>query len=145
MYGDVMDRSLGVGSTPFSAADHGRLNLLGNARANVGAYSDWQLNQAINQIKLREQLNKISNFAQGTAQVFPYRMYNAQHSMDELDFWGKTISSIGSGGAGMTASAPQMPQQPQMYGTGFSDPYGQYWPAGWQNMGGAAEGTSIPG
>lgn len=81
---------------------------LGHNRAVLGSYGDWQLEQAINNIRTNEILNKISNFAGGSAQVFPYRMYQAQHSGDELAFWGKLISSIGgSGGSWMDTSSPQ--------------------------------------
>lgn len=85
---------LGFGAGP-TARDTAALNLAGQARANLGGYSDWQLDQMIANIRAQDELNRISNFAAGTAQVFPYRQYEAQHSQDDLAALGGLISSIG--------------------------------------------------
>ena len=104
--------------------------LAGQNRANLGGYSDWALEQMIKSIRMQDELNRISNFAAGTAQVFPYRMYDAQHSADELAFWGNLISSVGGtaqgwgsifGGAPSNAAA--------MQGAAFSPSYGMEAPA----------------
>jgi len=111
-YGNILGMNTGVGNTPYSAADMLRLNLLGQRKAATGAYSDWELNQSIDRIRLNEQLNKIANFAHGQAQVFPYEMFQAQHKGDEIEFWGKLISSLGG------ASPNWNPQTPPNYGQG---------------------------
>lgn len=84
--------------------------LMGANRANLGAYNDWALNQMINNIRVQDELNKISNFSAGTASVFPARVQDAQHSWDELAFWGSLIGSIGGGSSSFLPSqgAPQM-------------------------------------
>jgi hypothetical protein len=69
----------------------------GRNRARLSAYGDWQAEQGRSAQREGWDLGKITNFAQGDAQVFPYQMYKAQHSMDELAFWGQLISSIGGG------------------------------------------------
>lgn len=71
--------------------------LQGANRARLGAYSDWALQQAIQNIQTQHALNQIENFAGGTASVFPYRMYDAQHSWDTLSEIGQAISSLGGG------------------------------------------------
>lgn len=90
---------MGINSVGPSARDNAYLGMRGQARANLGAYSDWQLLQDINNLRTQQELNKISNFAGGNAQVFPARMEDASHSYDELAFWGNLISSVG-GSAG---------------------------------------------
>lgn len=84
--------------------------MAGQNRAQLGGYSDWQLEQMIRSIRLQDELNRVSNFAGGWKQVFPYRMYDAQHSADELAFWGNLISSIGGtaqGWGSLFGGAPQ--------------------------------------
>lgn len=110
-YGQLENSSLlagGGGQAGGSATDKAALQLSGAARARVGGYGDWKVNQMIDSIRTKDTLDKISNFAGGTASVFPYRMYAAQHSQDELDMWGKAISSIGGGSFSPSASAPSM-------------------------------------
>ncbi len=108
-----------VGALPFapsqprgfgpSGTDKANVAFAGDARANLGSYSDWQLDQMIGQIRLQDELNKINNFAAGDASVFPYKMYDAQHSADWLKFIGDLTSSIGGGAAAIgSASAPPM-------------------------------------
>src|SRR5206468_2038209 len=98
----------------------------GMQRSKVGSVNDWQLDQMINRIRTQQDLDKISNFARGTSQIFPYRMYEAQHSMDELAFWGNLISSIGGGGGNMMSTfggggpPTTMYQAPQGYPGGVS-------------------------
>ncbi len=125
-YGQLASAPLALGSGP-SARDRAAYSLAGTARGNLGGYSDWALQQMIHGIRTQDVLNKISNFAGGEAKVFPYRMYDAQHSADQLAAIGNLISSIG-GTAGswtslMSGGYPtgggQMPQyqfQPPTYG-----------------------------
>ncbi len=107
-YGSINKTPLRLGSSGFDPRDLLNLQMQGQSRAKVGAYSDWQLNQAIDRIRNRQALDKISSFARGEAGVFPYRMNQAQHSADELDFWGKTISSIGGGSPWQGGGSPPM-------------------------------------
>lgn len=102
LFGQVGQAPLALGAQP-NQVEQARYGLLGQARANLGGYSDWQLNQMINAIRAQDELNRISSFSRGTAQVFPYRMYDAQHSQDQLAFFGNLISSLG-GSAGNWAS-----------------------------------------
>lgn len=107
-YGQLQATPLVAGGSANSlgANDAAALNLSDASRSRVGGYGDWKVDQTISNIKTQDQLNKISNFAAGTASVFPYQMYAAQHSQDELDMWGKAISSIGGGSFSPSASAP---------------------------------------
>lgn len=92
-----------VNQTPFglyggpTQTDRSNYALQGKLRGNLGGYSDWALNQAIRNIRTQDQLNQISNFAHGTATTFPYRLNDAQHSADELAFWGTLIAGLGGG------------------------------------------------
>lgn len=124
-YSDMNNGSFAIGTAPIGAADKSYLNLTGASRAKLGSYGDWQLEQAINNIRTNEALNRVSNFAGGAAQVFPYRMYDAQHSADELAFWGGLISSIGGGGGSMASSfggkdLPMMQNQQLMNQNGMT-------------------------
>lgn len=105
-YGSANGAPLIAGQGMGTAGDQARLALEGQARAQMGSYSDYSLNQQIDKIRTQQALNQISQQAQGSAQMLPYRMYQAQHSQDVLDFIGKAISSIGSGGSPMTTSGP---------------------------------------
>lgn len=131
----------GSGSSPESGAyastDKAALGQEGAVRSRIGGMSDWQLGKAINDIKTRDAINRVNFRSQGDAQVFPYKMYAAQHSQDELDFWGKTISSIGGGGgSGMSASQP--PSMSQMQGSAnpmlLDGGTGMYMPQGWNGQ-----------
>jgi len=77
--------------------DAATASLLGQQRAALGAYSDWGLKQAIQNIQTQRALNQIEDRAKGQAGVFPYRMYDAQHSHDVMAEVGQAISSLGGG------------------------------------------------
>lgn len=92
-------------------------DMSGSQRAALSSYGDIGFNYGIREQALRRALNQISNFAGGTATVYPYRMYEAQHSYDDLAKIGALISSIGNmgsmgmgmgGGAGGGVSPTQM-------------------------------------
>lgn len=106
------------GQGAMQGRDLSQLRLRGNARATLGGYSDWALDRLLKQIRTQNDLNKISNFAAGTASIFPYRMYDAQHSQDELAFWGQLIQSVGGGGGsfGSAFGGGQAPQGGAMQG-----------------------------
>lgn len=96
------------------ARDQAYFDMTGANRAKLSSYNDWQNRQAISGEREGQALAKISNFAGGDAQVFPYRMYQAQHSADELAFWGQMISSIGGGASNYAQlfSGPQVSNGP---------------------------------
>lgn len=110
-YSRVGGQSLKQGAGA-NARDAAYYNMTGANRAKLSSYGDWQSQQGIAGEREGQALNKISNFAGGDAQVFPYRMYKAQHSMDELAFWGQMIASIGGGSSNYSQlfSGPQTPQ-----------------------------------
>jgi len=108
-----------VGQIPFgqftpTLMDQAKLKLLGDLRAKLGGYADWQNQQGIDQLHTQQQLNRIFDKAAGQSALFPYRMNDAQHSWDELAFWGQLIKSIG-GIAGIWQLA--FGQGPQGMGT----------------------------
>ena len=121
LYGQVLNTPLlatqGTGnSSPYAATDRAALNQSGTAMARVGGMSDWQLNNAINNIKTNEALRRINFRASGAAQTYPYQMYDAQHAGDQIAFWGNLLKSVG-GGAGAIASS-QPPTAANQYSGG---------------------------
>lgn len=84
-----------LGGGPANARDQQAFALSGNARANLGSYSDWQLNNAIRRIRSADRLNRIVFNASEDAGVFPYRMFDAQHSADDLAALGQLAASAG--------------------------------------------------
>lgn len=120
---------LSVGASNATSRDKAAFQMSGQLRGQLGGYSDWGLHQFINNLKTQNAINKISNFAGGDASVFPYKMYDAQHSMDELAAWGNLISSIGGGAQGWGQLFGLGPQQAQQGGGGYgmrggTSPYG---------------------
>lgn len=103
-YEDIGQTRFGTGGP--SEGDQIAYGLAGQNRAKLGGWSDWALNQMISNIRTQDELNRISDWARGAQSLFPLRMYNAQHSGDELAFWGSLISSLG-GGAGSFLSSNQ--------------------------------------
>lgn len=101
--------------------------LMGGKRAALGGYADWGHQQGINNAENQRKLHQIENFAGGTAGVFPYRMYDAQHSMDTLAMIGAAISSIGGGSQDFS----KYTQAPNAGGqnTGFGSPGEFYGPS----------------
>lgn len=153
-YGDIGKVPLGGGFAKQSgynpSADNAYLGLMGDARAKLGGYSDWALQQSINNLRNQQALNQISSFAGGEARnVFPLQMYAAQHSNDALAAVGQAISSIG-GAAGNYAQLygsqpPAQSQAPSYYPmgssypgysmySGYTDAYGNQVPQGWNTL-----------
>lgn len=117
-YGKVGESQFSPGGDPRTGQDKTQANLLAKQRAQLGGYSDWALNQMISNIRTQDELNRLSSFSAGDAQVFPYDMYEAQHSQDELAFWGQLIASLGSGAGSFINSGgpPQGGGQPLAFG-----------------------------
>lgn len=76
----------------------------GAARAKLGSYSDWQVMQGLERIRTQNELNKISNFSKGWESVLPLQIQDAEHSQDELAFWGNLLSSVGGGAANFSST-----------------------------------------
>lgn len=118
-YERINTAPLGIGGQGQTTRDKAQYSMRGEARGKLGGYSDWQLNQAINKIRTQDELNKISSFSGGQAQVFPYLMQDAQHSQDSLAGIGQLIASIGGSAGALGASSPwsnytPRPQQSQI-------------------------------
>jgi hypothetical protein len=134
-YATGRDQSLRQGAE-HTSRDDAYYDLTGHNRARMAAYGDWGLAQGIRGGREAQTLDKITNFAQGDSSVFPYRMYKAQHSMDQLAFFGQLISSLGGGSTSMGQNMSQPPQggqspsgpypREQMYG----QPVGPYMEGG---------------
>jgi len=113
-YQQIGQTKFGVGGGP-SERDKALYGLLGKGRANLGGYSDWALNRMIANIRTQDELNRISNFAGGTAGVFPYRMEQAGHEGDQLAFWGSLIASLGGGAGSFIPQGNQGPAFGSIY------------------------------
>ena len=87
-----MSMTPGQGPTSLDKASAG---MVGANRAALGGYSDWAINQAIRDLRTQQQLNQISNFAGGMANVMPYELDDAKNSWNELAFHGQMLQSLG--------------------------------------------------
>lgn len=97
-YGKVGQTQLGSNpeSSAYQARDQAALDLAGRQRAALGSYGDWQHNLGVGNQAAQRGLNTASNFAGTWAQsVFPYEMWGAQHSQDNMAFWGSVVGSLG--------------------------------------------------
>lgn len=116
-YSDVQNRSLGVGDKS-DATTNAALALQGQQRARVGGYGDWQTQQSNQASDFQTGQNRIASRAGGAAQVFPYQMSRAQHSMDWLNMLGEMVKGAGGGAAnfGMLSQQPSQAPTAQQYG-----------------------------
>jgi hypothetical protein len=105
-------KALYAGAAPFAGplpyqqgrpTDAAYNQLLGGLRANYGGYGDWQFNQQQQLLEQSRAINQILNFARGTANVFPYRMYDASHAGDTMALIGGGLSAA-SGPATLLAN-----------------------------------------
>lgn len=104
-------------------------SLAGTSQANLGGYNDALLSYGLREQELRRALNQLSNFAGGVASVYPYRMYDAQHSQDQLAQIGATIASMGKAAPAAYSAYGALPQpkqqQPQTLMLDAGQPYNQ--------------------
>lgn len=138
-YSDIGKVPLGSGFSPMSnfnpSASDAYLGLVGDARAKLGGYSDWAVQQAINNLRNQQRLNQITSFAGGQAKnVFPLQMYAAQHDQDALAAIGQAISSVG-GAAGNFAQL--YASNPPSTNYQFTPTGNMVSPALWSGYGGA--------
>lgn len=115
MYSDLAGaQPMGGSNSGPTARGQAEYKQLGQNRAALGSYSDWELMQHINTIRTQDELNRISDFSKGSAGVLPMALDQAQHSQDELAFFGSLVSSVGGG----SGSFDQMKgkETPAMYG-----------------------------
>jgi hypothetical protein len=122
-YGDIAKVPLGSGFSRQSeynpSADDAYLGLVGKARANLGGYSDWAVQQSINNLRNQQALNQIISFAGGQAKnVYPLKVYEAQHANDAMAAIGQAISSIGGAAGNYAQLYGQQPTAPS-YQSGF--------------------------
>jgi hypothetical protein len=133
LYSNIENTPLAPGAQENGMA-RAAADLQGVNRAKLGAYGDWSTEQGIGNLHAQQGLDKITNFAGGDASVFPYRMDKAQHSMDELKFWGELVSSLGGASGSMDMSfmnsSPKFSTHPGQPGYGLdapqTSPYMQY-------------------
>lgn len=65
------------------------------ARAKVGGYSDWDLRQWIKDLKARQELATISQFANRSNEVLPYELQDAARSSSTESALGGLLSQAG--------------------------------------------------
>lgn len=125
-YESANSANFGQGSTGPGERDQQAIAMAAGNRANLGAYSDWQLGQMIKRIRLQEKLNKISSFSGGDAQIFPSKLSDAQHSQDELGAFGAFLGSVGGAGSSYAAYAKDgRTEQANNYNMNYSAPPNQ--------------------
>ena len=78
-------------------------NLQGAARANLGGYSDWGLQDNIKNRRANQNLAITAGKARSSASVLPMEISDAQHAGDSLNAWGQLASALGTV-AGMGAA-----------------------------------------
>lgn len=83
-------------------AENNYVSQQGNARAQLGGYSDWQLDQWIKNVRAQQQLSQIGNFAHGSQNVLPFELQSAMHSQDDMQAAGTGLGALGAlvGGLG---------------------------------------------
>lgn len=100
-YSQLLEQPLvpNVPQSAYGAVDQAKLGVQANAQANLGGYSDWSLNQMINQIRTKQELDKISNFAKGNAALLPFNLNAAQHAGDTAKGVGSLVDMAAMFGA----------------------------------------------
>jgi hypothetical protein len=127
-YGRVGQTKLGVGQNDGgSARGQAQLQMRGQARGQLDGYSAWQLQQMITNIRAQDELNRISNFAGGQANIFPYKMQDAQHSADDLAAMGGLVASLGGGAANMAQVYGGAPPTSGVNASGLASPRVDGW------------------
>lgn len=106
-------RNQPVGETTAGAADRTSASvaatnsawskLQGAARAKLGGYQDWGLENDIKDRRANQDLGITSTQARRSANVLPIEMQDASHSGDGLQAWGQLVSALGAV-AGMGAA-----------------------------------------
>jgi len=71
--------------------------LLGTAQAKLGGRADWQLKQNVRDQRTTQNLNRITNFAQGDLNnVVPVELTAAAQKGDAYKGWGSLLSAAGT-------------------------------------------------
>ena len=117
--GAPMGFSVSEQGSKSGARDAATVQQAGQARANLGAYGDWQQQAGVNSLVTQRLLNQLASTASGQASLYPYQMYQAQHEWDPLAMAGAAISGLG----GAAGNYMQYAQQPQGR-IGAQGPYG---------------------
>ena len=113
----------------LNGVEAARVNESNQARAEIGSYSDWKMNQTINQIKLNEAMARWQERAQSREQnIYPYEMRAATEKGLLLQNIGGLINGL-SGGIGNissgSGSAATSAQQANNHMKGSSSTQGQ--------------------
>lgn len=83
-------------SPVLATRDQAALGQQTNARAKLGGYQDWQMQNAIRDLHEQQEQNQIGNFASGTAKLLPLELQQASHAGDSLNAIGSLVGSLGS-------------------------------------------------
>lgn len=100
-YNDLLARSP-IPNAPYnpnSNVDAAKVQAFAQPQAQLGGYTDWQLNQLINQIRTKQELDKASNFAQGQASLVPFNLNAASHAGDAAKGIGSLVDMAAMFGA----------------------------------------------
>lgn len=102
LYSQVNASPVGIkplGNQATAGADANWAKMMGQNRAKLGSYGDMIFGQQMANLPTQRELNRLSSFAGSQASnVYPYEMYDAQHSWDSLAQLGALISSLGGSG-----------------------------------------------
>lgn len=126
VYNDINNRPLVAGAEHTDKKASAILKSEAQNKGKVAGVGDWMNQQGYNMQRAQQGIDQVSNFSRGDAAVFPYKMWNAQHSQDELAFWGQLISSAGGGGGGIGSMFGGSPAMQSGYAPQGQMPYGGY-------------------
>lgn len=124
----------------------------GQARAQLGGYSEWDLQQWIKNLRAQQQLGQVQNFARGSQNVLPYELEQAQHSQDTMQGIGTGLSALGALGGGVSgiwgaANAAKAAAAAAQAGqvASASEPFLAYYPSLVGSLGGVVNGMGMSG
>lgn len=67
------------------------------AQARLGGYTNWDLQQAIKNLRANQAIGLESSLARGSANVLPFELQDAAHAGDTLAGIGSLLSTVGAG------------------------------------------------
>ncbi len=76
-------------------------------RARLAGYTDWDLKQAIKNLRAQQELQQIENFSRGSLSILPTELQSAAHAGDTLTGIGGLLSA--AGGVGSAWGAARVP------------------------------------
>lgn len=84
---------------PVASAGEDQLSDI--ARARLAGYTEWDMQQAIKNLRANQALAQIGNFSRGSQNILPMELQSAQNQGQGLAFGGGLLSGLGQ--VGMTA------------------------------------------